>query len=159
MQRIDEFVNSMYEDLNVDDHDVEELKSEMKTHLIDTVKDLQNQGKSEDESIEIAIERFGDKKQLHTGLLEIFSIMANVFAVAGPNSKYKLPDAHPAGFWAGFWHGLIVPITFIISIFNLNVRIYETNNRGRLYDFGFILGMTCSFGGSGSRTRLIDINL
>ena len=82
-------------------------------------------------------------------------IMANVLAVAGPNSKYKLPDAQPAG----FWHGLIVPITFIISIFNPNVRIYETSNRGRLYDFGFILGLTGSFGGSGSRTRLIDINL
>ena len=90
-------------------------------------------------------------------------IMANVLAVAvavaGPNSKYILPDAQPAGFWAGFWHGLIVPITFIISIFNPNVRIYETSNRGRLYDFGFILGLTGSFGGSGSRTRLIDINL
>jgi hypothetical protein len=81
--------------------------------------------------------------------------MANVLAVAGPNSKYKLPDAQPAG----FWHGIIVPIIFIISIFNPNVRIYETSNRGRLYDFGFILGLTGSIGGSGSRTRLIDIKL
>ena len=77
--------------------------------------------------------------------------MANILAVAGPNSKYKLPGASPAGFWAGLWHGLIAPITFIISIFNLNVRIYETNNRGRLYDFGFILGVSSSFGGSGSK--------
>ena len=100
MQRIDEFVNSMYEDLNVNDHDVEELKSEMKTHLIDTVKDLQKQGKSEDESIEIAIERFGDKKQLHTGLLEFFNYHA------GPNSRYKKPDAQLAGFWAGLGQGL-----------------------------------------------------
>jgi hypothetical protein len=139
MQRIDEFVNSMYEDLNVNDHDIEELKSEMKTHLIDTVKDLQKQGKYEDESIDIAIERFGDKKQLHTGLLEIFNYHA------GPNSRYKKPDAHPAGFWAGFWHGYIVAITFIISMFNSNVRIYETNNRGRLYDIGYMLGLTLSF--------------
>ena len=71
----------------------------------------------------------------------------------------KLPDAQPAGFWAGFWHGIIVPITFIVSIFNPNVRIYETSNRGRLYDFGFILGLAGSIGGSGSRTRLIDIKL
>lgn len=84
--------------------------------------------------------------------------MVNILAVAGANSKYKLPNAQPAGFWAGFWHGLIIPFTFLISIFNPNVRIYETNNRGLLYDFGFILGLTSSFGGSGSGARLIDIN-
>ncbi|WP_156946346.1 hypothetical protein [Clostridium akagii] len=77
--------------------------------------------------------------------------MTNILAVAGQNSKYKLPNAKRAGFWAGLWHGLIAPITFIISIFNVNVRIYETNNRGRLYDLGFMLGASISLGGSGSR--------
>ncbi len=76
--------------------------------------------------------------------------MANVLAVAGANSKYKLPGARPAGFWAGLWHGIISPITFIVSLFSVNVRIYETNNRGRLYDFGFIIGISGAFGGSGS---------
>ncbi len=76
--------------------------------------------------------------------------MANVLAVAGPNSKYNLDGARPAGFWAGLWHGLIVPITFIVSLFNPNVRIYETHNKGRWYDFGFILGISGSFGGSGT---------
>jgi hypothetical protein len=52
----------------------------------------------------------------------------------------------------GVWHGLIIPITFIICIFNTNVRIYETTNRGRFYDLGFILGVSISFGGGGSRT-------
>jgi hypothetical protein len=79
--------------------------------------------------------------------------MANSLSAAGPNSKYKLPGAAPAGFWAGFWHGLIAPITFIISLFTPNVRIYETHNKGVLYDFGFILGVSASFGGSGSRAR------
>lgn len=79
--------------------------------------------------------------------------MANSLAAAGPNSKYKLPGAAPAGFWAGFWHGLICPITFIISLFTPNVRIYETNNKGVLYDFGFVLGASGSFGGSGSSAR------
>ena len=77
--------------------------------------------------------------------------MANILAVAGPNSKYKLPYAHPAGFWAGLWHGLIAPITFLVCIFNPNVRIYETNNRGRLYDLGFLIGASSSIGGSSSR--------
>ncbi len=76
--------------------------------------------------------------------------MANIFAVPGPNSKYKLPGANPAGFLAGLWHGIICPITFVVSLFNPNVRIYETNNRGRLYDFGFIIRISAAFGGSGS---------
>ena len=38
--------------------------------------------------------------------------MPNVLAVAGPNSKYKLPDATPAGFWAGLWHGISLRFSF-----------------------------------------------
>ncbi len=76
--------------------------------------------------------------------------MANALAVAGPNSKYQQSDAAPAGFLAGLWHGLIVPITFIVSLFNMNVRIYETSNSGRWYDFGFLIGSSSSLGGSGS---------
>jgi hypothetical protein len=85
-------------------------------------------------------------------LYEGDNIMVNILAVAGPNSKYKLLNAKPAGFLAGFWHGLITPITFTICIFNPNICIYETNNSGRLYDFGFIIGVSISIGGSGSRT-------
>ncbi len=77
--------------------------------------------------------------------------MSNVLAVAGPGSRFQVPGARPAGFWAGFWHGLISPITFLVSLFTPNVRIYETNNRGRWYDFGFIIGVSGAFGG-GSTT-------
>lgn len=77
--------------------------------------------------------------------------MANVLAFPGPNSKYQQPGATPAGFWAGCWHGLLFPLTFLISLFTPRVRIYETNNQGRRYDFGFILGASGSVGGSGSQ--------
>ncbi len=76
--------------------------------------------------------------------------MANALSVAGPNSKYQQPGAAPAGFLAGLWHGLILPITFIVSLFNANVRIYEKNNSGRWYDFGFVLGASGALGGSAS---------
>ena len=76
--------------------------------------------------------------------------MANVLAVAGPDSKYAAPGARPAGFWAGLWHGLVSPITFIVSLFHTGVRIYEVNNNGRWYDFGFIIGVSGAFGGGGS---------
>lgn len=77
--------------------------------------------------------------------------MANALAVAGPNSKFQQPEAKPAGFWAGLWHGFILPITFIIRLFNPNVGIYEINNNGKWYDFGFFLGVWVIFGG-GTRT-------
>ena len=79
--------------------------------------------------------------------------MANALALAGPNSRFQQPDARPAGFWAGFWHGLISPLTFLISLFVPGVRIYETHNRGRLYDFGFLIGASAAFGGSGSKVN------
>lgn len=67
--------------------------------------------------------------------------MANVLLVPGKGSKYKIEGAKPAGFWAGFWHGLIAPVTFIVSLFNDNVSVWETSNKGKLYEFGFLLGV------------------
>ncbi len=54
------------------------------------------------------------------------------------------------GFWYGLWHGLIAPISFIISLFNDKVAIYAVYNNGGWYNFGFLLGASISIG-SGSR--------
>jgi hypothetical protein len=67
--------------------------------------------------------------------------MPNILNIAGPNSKYKAPGARPAGFWAGLWHGIIAPVLFWISLIAPSIRVYETNNKGRRYDFGFLLGV------------------
>lgn len=48
------------------------------------------------------------------------------------------PD--PAGFWLGLWQGLILPIAFVVSLFNNDVGVYEVHNAGHLYDLGFVLG-------------------
>jgi hypothetical protein len=60
----------------------------------------------------------------------------------GPNDVEKTPNVQGkiAGFWLGLWQGLISPITFIISIFSKNVRIYEVHNNGFWYNFGFVIG-------------------
>ena len=47
----------------------------------------------------------------------------------------------PPGFFSGFWHGLILPIDFIVSLFDSDVGIYAVNNNGHWYDFGFVLGI------------------
>jgi hypothetical protein len=79
--------------------------------------------------------------------------MSNILAVAGPNSKYQQSEVEPAGFWAGLWHGLIMPITFFFSLLDPGVRIYEANNNGRWYEFGFFLGASGTVGGSTSRVN------
>lgn len=56
-------------------------------------------------------------------------------------------DADAAGFWAGLWHGFISLFTFIVSIFNESVNIYETENTGWPYNLGFILGIAIFYGG------------
>jgi hypothetical protein len=57
------------------------------------------------------------------------------------------------GFWRGFWHGIIAPISFIVSLLSSDVRIYAFPNDGRWYDFGFMLGISGFSGGlfAGSR--------
>ncbi len=57
-----------------------------------------------------------------------------------------------AGFWNGLWHGFICVVTFVISLFSRNVRMYEPNNVGALYDLGFLLGAAVSLG-MGCRNR------
>jgi hypothetical protein len=51
-----------------------------------------------------------------------------------------------AGFWMGLWHGLILPISFVISLFTSHVSIYEVVNSGGWYNFGFVLGALCCGG-------------
>lgn len=57
----------------------------------------------------------------------------------------------PAGFWLGLWHGMISLVTLVVGLFDDQVRVYEVHNTGRLYDFGFWLGIVI-MAGSGSRS-------
>ena len=56
-------------------------------------------------------------------------------------------DRIVAGFGRGVWHGAIAPVTFVVSLFDSDVGIYEAHNIGHWYDFGFLLGMSIIFGG------------
>jgi hypothetical protein len=76
---------------------------------------------------------------LGTALLLLLAACA-----AGANTSV---EDSGAGFWLGFWQGVIIPVTFVISLFNDNVSIYEVNNNGNWYDFGFMLGLAGPFSG------------
>lgn len=70
---------------------------------------------------------------------------------AGPNTVAHIAasDQSIAGFWLGLWHGVISPITFIISLFSNNVSFYEVHNNGGWYNFGFVVGAGILFGSGG----------
>ena len=63
------------------------------------------------------------------------------------------PDAEPVGFWFGVWHGLLCWLTWIIEIFNRDVRIYAAHNTGIGYDLGWLLGAGILFGNLGFTIR------
>jgi hypothetical protein len=56
-------------------------------------------------------------------------------------------NGNPAGLFIGIWHGWIAPVSLIIGFFNPSVRIYEMNNTGFWYDFGFYIAIISGFGG------------
>jgi hypothetical protein len=74
-------------------------------------------------------------------------LLAGCAAGANPAEGIPVPDENIAGFWLGLWHGVISPVTFIISLFSDNVNIYEAHNNGGWYNFGFMFGMSIIFGG------------
>lgn len=67
---------------------------------------------------------------------------------AGPNNVAHVDAPHIAGFWLGLWHGAISPITFVVSLFNHGVDIYDVHNNGNWYNFGFMLGVSAVFSGA-----------
>jgi hypothetical protein len=50
--------------------------------------------------------------------------MTNILSIAGDSTKYKLSSTNQPGFLAGFWHGLILPISVLIILYNPNVSIF-----------------------------------
>jgi hypothetical protein len=90
-----------------------------------------------------------------TALLVVIGLLALSACAAGPNdvAEVHAHTQHLAGGWMGLWHGIISPITFIISLFDNDVSVYEVHNNGNWYDFGFVLGAGILFGGIGGSNR------
>ena len=65
--------------------------------------------------------------------------LSSCAAQADPAAQAPGPDA--AGFWLGLWQGIIVPVAWVVSLFNQKVGIYEVHNNGGWYDFGFVIGI------------------
>jgi hypothetical protein len=74
-------------------------------------------------------------------------LMTLIAGCAQSNQEQGTPGSSGvAGFWPGLWHGLILPVAFVISLFKDNVGIYEIHNSGKMYNLGFVLGTWIIFG-------------
>jgi hypothetical protein len=87
--------------------------------------------------------------------LTVVAVLVLVACAAGANAVAQAQQPDAAGFWLGLWQGVISPITFLISLFNNNVNIYEVNNNGNWYNFGFIFGVGMAFGGPARSSRAV----
>jgi len=92
-------------------------------------------------------------KQTIILIVAVLILITLVNCAPNPNQLANTPDrtGDIAGFWSGLWHGIIAPVTFIISLFSDKVHVYEVHNNGGWYNFGFLFGIMIIFGGGGGK--------
>ena len=100
-------------------------------------------------------------------ILVVSMILLGVMAGCGPDTNIEVntpdssiqlntPGVNPlankpaengrvAGVVQGLWHGIIAPVTLIMSFFNENVQMYEVHNDGKEYNLGYLLGVAIVF--------------
>ncbi|MDZ7694236.1 MAG: hypothetical protein U5K69_24470 [Balneolaceae bacterium] len=108
---------------------------------------MENQGNG------IGIENSSNVKS--TRIAVALLLLMGVLLVSGCAETITLTEPierEQVGFWYGLWHGFILPFSFIVSLFDSDVAIYAIYNTGAWYDFGFLLGASCSIGGSSKAT-------
>lgn len=77
MKEIEVFVDSVYHGIRGNKEEVQELKAEMKSHLVEAVYDLKLEGKNEQEAIDIAIQRFGEEKEMRSIVGQLYKAQKN----------------------------------------------------------------------------------
>ncbi|MEX2029644.1 MAG: hypothetical protein WD906_01555 [Anaerolineales bacterium] len=82
------------------------------------------------------------------GVVQVEPPPPNTFNAPGPNPELNTADAdgNVAGIWPGIWHGIISPVTLVMSFLNTDSRMYEVHNNGSQYDLGFLIGAAIVFG-------------
>jgi hypothetical protein len=91
-------------------------------------------------------------RMIPASVIVALSVLVATACAAGPNTAAG-HGAHDAGFWLGLWQGFIAPITFVVSLFNHSVGIYEVHNNGGWYNFAFLVGVSIFFSSTGGGAR------
>ncbi len=85
-------------------------------------------------------------------LLFLGFIIFGVYVVA---ARLGMPTVEvvSVGFWQGLWQGLIVILSFITSLFDHSITIYQVGNNGGWYNLGYLIGISIPMGGCGIFSR------
>lgn len=76
--------------------------------------------------------------------MKLFIICLSALFLCGCAAQVSFEQAasiKPVGFWYGLWHGVILPFSFLGTLFSDKISIYAIYNNGGWYDFGFFLGV------------------
>ena len=83
-------------------------------------------------------------------VLSIVLVLLGSCASSVDATQYPQVFEPPGGFFWGFWSGCTCGIAWFFSLFDSSIGIYEINNNGGWYNFGFILG-------SGSFVQFVEV--
>ena len=83
------------------------------------------------------------KRKWMLGLIAVLAVVSLSGCFPGGSAS----AAREAGFFTGVWHGWIAPLSLILSAFEPQFGVYEVNNVGWWYDFGFYMAIIAGFGG------------
>ncbi|SEO12829.1 hypothetical protein SAMN04487895_10590 [Paenibacillus sophorae] len=72
MKQIETFVDSVYQNAGGNKKEINELKAEMRSHLLEAVHELKIEGKSEQEAVQLAIERFGGEQEMRFEISQLY---------------------------------------------------------------------------------------
>lgn len=81
-----------------------------------------------------------------SGQINVPGVSIQTYA-PGPNPMVNKADDHGrvAGILLGIWHGVISPVTLVLSFVNTDVQMYEVFNDGSQYNLGFLVGVAIVF--------------
>ncbi|MCC5801220.1 permease prefix domain 1-containing protein [Rossellomorea vietnamensis] len=72
MRQIDAYVDSVYQHIGGNRKEIQELKAEMKSHLLEAVHELRAEGMGKQEAVDVAIERFGGEQEMRSIVGQLF---------------------------------------------------------------------------------------
>ncbi len=79
------------------------------------------------------------KRNLSILVLVVLVFILGSCANVSPHAEICVTSS-PYGFFGGLWHGIILPFSWIGSLFSDNIAIYAFDNNGGWYDTGFLFG-------------------
>jgi hypothetical protein len=76
----------------------------------------------------------------HTVLLFSALLLVMMSGCAGPEPIGPCLEGETYGFLSGIFHGIIAPITLILSFIDKDTVMFAQNNTGAWYGLGFLIG-------------------